>query len=74
RCVRYQPHPNASDACIHHIEKRRAAEQVAPQQARDLIKQGICVREGIQLVVVPSQDLSLQGMLEKVGISCRCGT
>ncbi len=43
------------------------AEQVALQQARDLIKQGICVREGIQLVVVHSQDLSLKGMLEKVG-------
>ena len=32
-----------------------------------MIKQGICVREGIQLVVVHSQDLSLKGRLEKVG-------
>ena len=49
----------------NHLTLSRGS-RVALQQARDLIKQGICVREGIQLVVVHSQDLSLKGMLEKV--------
>lgn len=37
------------------------------QRLRDLIKAGLCLYDGIQLVVVHGTDLSLEGMKRKVG-------
>lgn len=39
------------------------------QHFRDLIKGGLCLYEGIQLIIVHPEDLSLQGMIRKVGSS-----
>jgi hypothetical protein len=41
-------------------------QQAVEQRARDLMKIGICQTEGIRLVVVHAEDLSLQGMQAKV--------
>ncbi|MGE5672762.1 MAG: hypothetical protein ACM3XM_02605, partial [Mycobacterium leprae] len=43
------------------------AKESAEQQARDLMKLGICVTRGITPVVVVADDLSLEGMRRKVG-------
>lgn len=43
-----------------------SARKSAKQQARDLMKIGICVRRGISLIVVHQADLSLKGMQAKV--------
>ncbi len=42
-------------------------EDARQQHLRDLIKAGICYYRGIKLVVVHSEDLSLEGMRRKVG-------
>lgn len=44
-----------------------SAEELARQQGRDLIKRGICHFQGITLVTVHAEDLSLAGMQAKVG-------
>lgn len=52
----------------HYRETRRfTAEQVAAQRERDLIKRGICSERGIALVIIHSEDLTLQGMRAHVG-------
>lgn len=53
----------------HHYRKTKrvtAAESTA-QQERDLIKRGICYTRRITLVTVHDDDLSLEGMRQKVG-------
>ncbi len=42
-------------------------QQVAVQRARDATKRTICASQGIKIVVVHAEDLSLEGMLRKVG-------
>jgi len=37
------------------------------QHFRDLIKAGICLYRGIHLVVIHPEDLSLQGLIKKIG-------
>lgn len=37
------------------------------QKLRDYIKAGICLYEGVHLIIVRHEDLSLQGMIRKVG-------
>jgi len=37
------------------------------QHLRDLIKAGICLYRGIQLVIIHAEDLSVRGMLKKIG-------
>ena len=39
----------------------------ADQELRDIIKIGQCKRYGIELVIVTTEDLSLEGMLRKIG-------
>lgn len=39
------------------------------QHVRDLIKAGICLYRGIHLIIIRSEDLSLQGMTRKIGQS-----
>lgn len=41
--------------------------EVDAQRKRDRLKQWICKQKGIQLIVVKAEDLSLKGMLKKVG-------
>ncbi|HPZ55052.1 MAG: helix-turn-helix domain-containing protein [Bacillota bacterium] len=41
--------------------------EVEKQQLRDKIKEWICEKRGIRLVVVHAEDLTLQTMIEKVG-------
>lgn len=48
---------------------RFTQKQVDDQRLRDLITAGLCVYEGIHLVIIRAEDLSLQGMIAKVG-SC----
>jgi len=47
--------------------ERYDAETVRKQQLRDAAKREICAREGITLVVVRPQDLSVAWILEKIG-------
>lgn len=42
-------------------------EEARAQQLRDFVKAGICYYQGITLVVVHTEDLSLDGMRQKVG-------
>lgn len=44
-----------------------SAESAANQRARDLMKIGICITEGITVVVVHPEDLSLEAIKHKVG-------
>lgn len=37
------------------------------QRIKDLFKAGLCLYAGVDLVIVHAEDLSLQGMLEKIG-------
>lgn len=39
------------------------------QHLRDLIKAGICLYRGIHLIIIHSEDLSLQSMTHKIGQS-----
>lgn len=41
--------------------------KVAAQQTRDLIKEALCARRGIRLVVIHREDLTLERMRQKVG-------
>jgi hypothetical protein len=47
--------------------ERSSQAEVEAQQLRDLIKAGICVYRGIHLVVIRAADLSLDGMIKRVG-------
>lgn len=47
--------------------ERFSEEEVTAQQARDLMKSGICSRRSIRLVDIDPPDLSLEGMRAKVG-------
>lgn len=38
------------------------------QHLRDLIKAGICLYRGIHLVIIHPEDLSLKGMIKKIGL------
>ncbi len=52
----------------HYRKTRRySAEKVKQQQDRDFIKLGICLTKGIHLVIVHPEDLTLEGMRQKVG-------
>jgi hypothetical protein len=42
-------------------------ELVDAQRLRDVIKAGLCVYQGIHLVIIHTADLSLQGILAKIG-------
>ncbi|HYF81093.1 MAG TPA: hypothetical protein VD973_28605 [Symbiobacteriaceae bacterium] len=42
-------------------------EKAREQQLRDMVKAGICYYKGITLVVVHTEDLSLDGMRRKIG-------
>ncbi|HYG58359.1 MAG TPA: ArsR family transcriptional regulator, partial [Symbiobacteriaceae bacterium] len=42
-------------------------QEVDTQRLRDLIKAGICLYQGIHLVIIRAEDLSLQGMIHKIG-------
>lgn len=48
-------------------EGRFTKEEVAAQRKRDHVKRRICKEKGIDLVVVHADDLTLAGMLRKVG-------
>lgn len=52
----------------HHYEATEyaSAEDVAKQRARDAIKAMICKDEGIPLVVIHPEDLTLKTMIEKL--------
>ncbi len=39
------------------------------QHVRDLIKAGICLYRGIHLVIITAEDLTLEGMIRKIGQS-----
>lgn len=47
--------------------ERFSQRQVEVQRARDATKRSICARQGITLIVVHAEDLSLEGMLRKIG-------
>lgn len=52
----------------HYVATGRfTKQQVAAQRKRDQLKQRICKERNIDLVVVHAEDLSLIGMLKKVG-------
>jgi hypothetical protein len=53
----------------HYIATERYSEEdeLARQQARDIMKAGICRNRGIQVQVVHPEDLSLKVMRQKVG-------
>lgn len=58
----------------HGTQHDRATERfpqevVDAQQLRDYIKAGICLYQGIKLIIIRAEDLSLQGMLRKIGSS-----
>lgn len=39
---------------------------VEAQQSRDLVKAGLCLYRGIQLVIIHAEDLTLQGMIDRL--------
>lgn len=52
----------------HYVATGRfTKQQVAAQRKRDRLKQRICKERNVNLVVVHAEDLSLAGMLKKVG-------
>lgn len=52
----------------HYVPTERFnKQQVAAQKKRDQLKQRICEGKGIKLIVVHPEDLSLVGILRKVG-------
>lgn len=54
----------------HHYRPTRqfpSQTGLAMQQARDLMKEALCTRRGIRLVVVEPSDLSIEVMQQKVG-------
>ncbi len=53
----------------YHATPRFSQEEVDNQHLRDLIKAGICLYRGIHLIIIRSEDLSLEGMTKKIGQS-----
>lgn len=55
----------------HHYHKtgRFSQAEVEAQHLRDLIKAGICLYRGIHLVIIHAEDLSVHGMVKKIGRS-----
>lgn len=52
----------------HYVATGRFTKQdVAAQKKRDRLKQRICKERGVRLIVVHAEDLSLNGILMKVG-------
>lgn len=52
----------------HYGETERFTQAEAEaQRLRDLIKAGICLYEGIQLVIIHEEDLSLESMRRRIG-------
>jgi hypothetical protein len=47
--------------------KRYASMKLSNQRSRDLMKKGLCIEQGVTLVVVHREDLSLAGMQAKIG-------
>lgn len=59
---------------FHGLQHDRATdlytqEQVDEQRLRDLIKGGLCLEHGIHLIVCRAADLTLEGILAKIGRS-----
>jgi len=57
---------------FHGVQHFRATGRFSQAEAdaqhlRDLIKAGLCFYQGVHLVVVQAEDLSLQGMIKKIG-------
>ncbi|HEY3368614.1 MAG TPA: ArsR family transcriptional regulator [Symbiobacteriaceae bacterium] len=48
-------------------ERFPSEKGLAMQQARDLMKEALCARRGVRLVVIKGEDLSLGTMQQKVG-------
>ncbi|HYG60503.1 MAG TPA: winged helix-turn-helix transcriptional regulator [Symbiobacteriaceae bacterium] len=61
--VAFEFHGDQHDRASGRFTQR----EVDDQRLRDLIKAGLCVYEGIHLVIVRAEDLSLQGMIRKIG-------
>lgn len=52
----------------HYVKTPRfGAETVARQRARDHMKAGLCADQGVRLIVVHAEDLTLEAMSQKVG-------
>lgn len=51
----------------YQASKKYSRKQVEAQKRRDAVKRRICKEQGITLVVIHEQDLSLHGMIQKVG-------
>ena len=68
---RYYPKDDVAfefNGAQHYVATERYDEEaVRKQRLRDAAKRDICAREGIDLVVVRPQDLSLTTMLQKIG-------
>lgn len=50
----------------YHATAQYSEETVTRQRIRDLIKTGICAKEGITLVVIHAEDLTLDTMCKKI--------
>jgi hypothetical protein len=52
----------------YHTTQRFPSEQaLAMQQARDLLKEALCARRGVRVVVIKPEDLKLDTMRQRVG-------
>jgi hypothetical protein len=52
----------------HYRETGRFTQEEAEEQHfRDVVKAGVCLYEGIHLVIIHPEDLSLQGIARKIG-------
>ncbi|HYF94990.1 MAG TPA: hypothetical protein VD969_22470 [Symbiobacteriaceae bacterium] len=52
-----------------HLRMVAGFSRENPQHLRDLIKAGICLHEGVHLVIIDGADLTLQGITRKIGRS-----
>lgn len=52
---------------FHTTDRFPSATALAMQQARDLMKEALCARHGVRLVVIRRDDLRLAAMQQKVG-------
>jgi hypothetical protein len=53
----------------NRTDPRFSQEEADAQHLRDLIKTGICLYQGVHLVIFHAEDLSFQGMAKKIGQS-----
>jgi len=51
----------------HTTERFPSERALQMQQARDLMKEALCAREGIPIVTIHREDLKLETMRQKVG-------